>query len=79
MAEGSTLSPRGSRWYFFILSTDIDPLTRLNVLNKIKTIEHTQIRNRRNEHTAMSSLIQNEAGEFVFQIGTHPSIYSNVF
>ena len=52
--------------FFFISSTDIDPLRRLNVLNKIKIIDHTQIQNRGVEPAVMPSLLQNEAGEFVF-------------
>ena len=68
-----------SRRYFFILSTDIDPLRRLDVLHNIKTIGCTQIRNLSGEHAAMSSVIQNKAGEFVSQKDACPGSYSNVF
>ena len=40
MAAWSTLSPRESRQYFFILSTDIDPLRRLEY---VKTAKQTAL------------------------------------
>ena len=64
----SVKSPKGlSRWYFFILSTLPDPLRCRNMSRDIKTVGRTRLWCKGFEPAAMSSPIQNEAGEFVWK------------
>ena len=68
--------PRESLSVFLIISsTDFKPMRSLDMLKKIKTIGRTQYEIAELNHAAMSSPLQNEAGEFISQKGARPGVF----